>query len=59
MSYRPTRDNFDRLFARHVWLYGLPYAIDVAKGRDAATNADLAAWRALGGPKRRLNVVRR
>jgi hypothetical protein len=35
-------------FQRLVWRYGHARAINIVDGMDESTNADLAAWRALG-----------
>jgi hypothetical protein len=48
MSYLPTRDNFDALYHRLGFNYGYEYAVNVTRGKDPATEADIAAWKALG-----------
>jgi hypothetical protein len=45
------RADWDRLAARLLWLHGPNHAKDILAGRGAATNADLRAWRGLGGRK--------
>lgn len=60
MSYLPTRENLDALYHRLGFNYGYEHAVDVLRGRDGPTNADQAAWRALGGSKPYVRrVVRR
>jgi hypothetical protein len=36
---------------RLAWLYGYARALNICDGHDEATNADLAAWKALGASK--------
>lgn len=38
----------DELRARLAWQYGAERAARISAGQDAATEADKAAWRALG-----------
>jgi hypothetical protein len=42
------RDAWDRLRRRLAWAHGETRAALILAGLDDATNADLAAWRALG-----------
>lgn len=48
---RPIRPDQDAQWsheARLIWLYGPDRTGDIISGKDPKTNADLAAWRALG-----------
>lgn len=47
-TYSPDRLAWDRLAAALRWQYGPYRTAAILDGRDETTNADIAAWRALG-----------